>query len=190
MERCQLIIVIGLAAALVHPSRAASSSGSDSINYQKAANTATWNWAEFRTSPLYCVSQCGDKYDIVMTSGHSNRYHLSFKILNGPKEVYAWQGHVHSVFRILGDRLYYADFHPSSCGGAVVCVNLSTGTQLWRSPLQAAGQIAHSAYRNLMNLDVSADAVSIWGNEGAGQYLEIKSIRTGQTLGHKVFSHG
>ena len=53
----------------------------------------------------------------------------------------------HSVFRILDDRLYYAKFHPSSTGGSIVAVDLTTGKELWTSELIALGNIEHSAYQ-------------------------------------------
>jgi len=69
------------------------------------------------------------------------------------------------VFRIQGDRLYYAEFHYSGSGGNIVAVDLSKGNELWRSPLKALGEISHSSYLNRMTIDANDDVVSIYGNE-------------------------
>jgi len=157
------------------------------IDYQKAADSAIWDWKDAEANPLWCIGRAGAKYSIVMVSEPSDRESLTFKIFHGDKEVYTWGGHVNTVFRILEDRLYYARFHPSASGGRVVAVDLSTGKELWDSPLQGIGPRAHSAYLNLMNLDASFKVVEVWGNESMGRYLEIKDVTTGKTVGHRIF---
>jgi len=157
------------------------------IDYQKIADTAGWGWSAERANPLGCITQCGHKYDIRLLSRKDDRYALTISILADGKDAFTWKGHRRSVFRIVGDRLYYAEFHPSSAGGNVVAVDLKTGRKLWTSPLKALGPIEHSAYQNLMNLDVNDEVVTIWGNESLGRYVEFKSVATGETLGNRVF---
>lgn len=164
------------------------------IDYKKVADTADWRWRDEMANPLGCITQCGDKYDISLLSPAGDRNALTITIQeDGRKrsvshELFSWAGHRHSVFRILGDRLYYADFGYLSIAGNVVAVDLKTGKKLWASPLKALGQIEHSGSRNLMNLDVDGDVVTIWGNDSyQGRYVEFKSTATGETLGHKIF---
>jgi hypothetical protein len=158
-----------------------------SINHQRAADEAGWGWRAEMANPLGRITQCGDKYDIALQSKKDDRHALVITILADGKEVFSWKGHCYSVFRILGDRLYYADFHYSSDGGNVVAVDLKTGKKLWTSPLKGLGGIIHSDYLNLMNLNVSDDVVTVWGNESMGRYVEFKSTATGETVGNKVF---
>jgi hypothetical protein len=157
------------------------------IDYQKAIDSANWAWEDEKASPFWGISQAGEKYTIVMVSKPNERYDLTFKVLHGEKVVYTWLGHVKSVFRIQEDRLYYARFSFSGSGGSVVAVDLSTGKELWDSPLQALGPIQHSQYLNLMNLDTNFDVVWVWGNETMGRYLEYKDVTTGKTVGHRIF---
>jgi len=157
------------------------------IDYQKAADSANWGWEDDKTSPFWGISQAGEKYTIVMVSRPDERYNLTFKVLHGEKVVYTWLGHVNSVFRIQEDRLYYARFSYSGTGGSVVAVDLTTGKELWDSPLQALGPIEHSAYRNLMNLDANLEVVWVRGNETMGRYFEYKDVTTGKTVGHRIF---
>jgi hypothetical protein len=157
------------------------------IDYQKAVDSALWDWKDEKASPFEGIRLAGAKYSIVMVSEPSDRDSLIFKIFHGDKEVYTWGGHVNTVFRIQEDRLYYARFHPSGSGGSVVAVDLSTGKELWDSRLQGIGPVEHSAYVNLMNLDANFKVVTVWGNETMGRYLEIKDVTTGKTVGHRIF---
>jgi hypothetical protein len=158
------------------------------IDHQKAADSAIWGWEDEKASPFWGIRQAlGAKYSIVMISKPNDRYTLTFKVLHGKKEVYAWDGHVKSVFRIQEDRLYYARFSYSTSGGSVVAVDLSTGKELWDSPLQGIGLVQHSSYLNQMNLDANLKVVVVWGNESMGRYLEFKDVTTGKTVGHKIF---
>lgn len=186
-----LCVFIGAGAMLVTNGAALHAADSTTrpaaVDYQKIADAAGWVWRSEMADPLGCVSQCGGKYDIRLLSKKGDRHALTIMILANGKEVFTWQGHRRSAFRILGDRLYYAEFHPSSSGGKVVAVDLTTGKKLWTSPLKALGSVQHSAYRNLMNLDVNDEVVTVWGNESLGRYVEFKSAATGETLGNKVF---
>jgi len=157
------------------------------IDYQKAVDSALWDWKDEKASPFEGIRLAGAKYSIVMVSEPSDRDSLTFKIFHGDKEVYTWGGHVSTVFRIQEDRLYYARFHPSGSGGSVVAVDLNTGKELWDSRLQGIGPVEHSAYVNLMNLDANFKVVTVWGNETMGRYLEIKDVTTGKTVGHRIF---
>jgi len=176
---------------LVLMSLAAMSVGSrvtGGIDYQKSVAGARWGWVDEMATPLWCMSQAGEKYDITLRNSHDSRYQLQIEISADGRRIYRWMGHVHSVFRILDDRLYYADFKTSGSGGDVVAVDLSTGKELWRSELKALGPIKHSAYHNLINLDANREVVTVFGLESGGRYLEMKNCEDGRTLAHRVFA--
>jgi outer membrane protein assembly factor BamB len=88
---------------------------------------------------------------------------------------------------IVGNVLYYPQFHPSSNGAALVAVDLTTGKELWKTQLQGIGPVRHFAYRNLINMEISKETVMIFGNESFGRYVEIVQLSTGKTVGHKEF---
>ena len=162
-------------------------SSTSKLDYQKTVDGARWGWSEKMSNPLGCITQCGRKYDIHLLSMKDDRYGLIITVLLDDQKVYTWQGHRHSVFRILYDRLYYAKFHPSSSGGSIVAVDLNTGKELWSSRLKGLGSISHSAYMNLMTLNANTEVVTVYGNESMGRYIEIKDTLTGETVGHRVF---
>lgn len=138
-------------------------------------------------NPLGCITQCGNRYDIRLLSKAEDRHAYTITILSGSREIYSWEGHANSVFRILDDRLYYARFHPSSSGGTIVAIDLNTGKEIWATPLDALGGVQHSAYRSVLNLHCNRKVVWLYGNESFGHYIEFKRIDTGETVGHKIF---
>ena len=182
-----LSVAFLLTIVMVQSSAKAQDLSRSGIDYQKTADPTDWGWVDSKASPLWCISQSGDKYGIVMVSEPGDRHSLTFKVLLGEKEVYSWSGHVQTVFRIQEDRLYYARFLRSGSGGRVVAVDLGTGKELWDSPLQGIGLVSHSTYRNQMILDANFEVVMVWGNESLGRYLEFKDVTTGKTVGHRIF---
>jgi len=156
-------------------------------NYQGIADGARWGWTAEMASPFYCTSQAGDTYGVHLLNGPKNRWEWIIRIVKDGNTVYEWTGHKRSVFRILDDHLYYARFHPSSSGGSIVAVDLSNGKVLWESRLKALGPFSHSAYSNSMTLDANREVVSVYGNEAMGRYLEFKDVKTGETVGHRLF---
>jgi len=184
---CLLSVALLLASGIALSHIKAQGLSKSGIDYQKAADSALWDWKDEKASPIEGIRLAGAKYSIVMVSEPSDRDSLTFKIFHGDKEVYTWRGHVQTVFRIQEDRLYYARFHPSGSGGSVVAVDLNTGKELWDSRLQGIGLVEHSAYLNLMNLDANLEVVWVRGNESMGRYLEYKDVTTGRTVGHRIF---
>jgi hypothetical protein len=157
------------------------------VNYQKVADGARWAWSRDEASPLYCLGQLPPGYSFQILADAANRSAIQLKVIGKERGAYAWTGHKFSVFRVLNDRLFYADYSPNSSGGSIVAVDLKTGTVIWRTPLKAVGEVAHSAYSNTINMTANESVVTIYGNESAGRYVEFKDASTGKTVGHKVF---
>src|SRR5690242_8196089 len=89
----------------------------ESVTSRTAADEGQWTWSDERANPFYSLSESDTPYDVVMVSGPRDRVALTFKLVDGKREVYSWKGHRYSVFRVLGDRLYYAQFPLGAPGG-------------------------------------------------------------------------
>ncbi len=155
------------------------------MNYEKAIATWDWRWDSSKVGPLASwlpSKQFGLRIESI--DGSSN---LRFTVTKGKECVYSWQGHRFSAFRIVGSKLIFVDSSPSSSGGKVCVVDLLEGKELWREDLHAIGPVQHSAYSNLIILEVRDDVVTVWGKESMGRYIEVKDLKTGKTVGHKVF---
>ena len=148
-----------------------------------------WDWSLDRANPLHCLlQQSGVDYDVTLVGDHREPGMVKIVIARDHKSAYEWVGHAHTVFEIVGDRLYYADYSTLGTGGAIVAVDLTTGNVVWREKLEALGPIEHSKYLNRMNLAADASSVRITGNESAGRYVEVKDAATGRTIAHRKFT--
>jgi hypothetical protein len=85
--------------------------------------------------------------------------------------------------------LYYADYSPIASGCTLVAFDLRNKKQLWRTTLKGLGSVAHSEYLNRITLEtVNGEAVKITGSETAGRYVEFVEMKSGETIGHKIFA--
>jgi hypothetical protein len=162
------------------------------IDYQKTADGAEWKWSDKATDPFYCSLRQSSAYAvavIVPASQDVSRLGLFIEIRKDDKPVFKFPANANTVFAIKADRLTYVDFSPHNSGGKVVQVDLTSGKERWQSPM--SGVAAGGAFFNYVtrfNLELpNDDVLFLWGNESAGRYFEIKSMETGQTVGHKVF---
>jgi hypothetical protein len=64
---------------------------------------------------------------------------------------------------------------------------VKTWKPVWKVSLKGLGVLDHSAYRTRVNIETNGDAVTIWGNETMGRYVEMLEAKTGKMVGHKVF---
>ena len=142
----------------------------NSIDYQKVADRAGDGDGvrEWQTPSL--ASARGAAPSTRYSPSSAKRQELPFiTILLGDREIYAWEGHAHSVFRIVYDRLYYAKFLPGGTGGSIVAVDLASGKELWTSRLTALGPVDHSDYLALLNLDCNGNVVTMYRKRERGE---------------------
>jgi hypothetical protein len=127
-------------------------------------------------------------YQVEMIRKKNKYGEVTIRLLDDGKELVAWEGHPRSVFSLNGDVLVYAEFPTRSSGCSVVAFDLKTKKQLWKTSLKGLGPISHFGYSNSVNMEIiNNDAVRVFGNETAGQYLEIVDLKTGKTVGHRKY---
>ncbi|MEQ1906801.1 MAG: hypothetical protein ABL888_21645, partial [Pirellulaceae bacterium] len=119
---------------------------------------------------------------------------LNFTVSKDGRDVHAWKGHrytvgdIRTVGEIRGNRLYYADQSLTKPGGQMVAVNLVTGKEIWRTDLEALGESNDvQGYQNRLNLDINDRRIIITGKESSGRYIEVKNIKTGETVAHRTY---
>jgi hypothetical protein len=156
-------------------------------DYQKKADEAPWQWSEARASAADSARRLtGDYKAEVEPRGTFGG--VVIRIVKGGAVVHSFEGHTRTVFAVRDDVLYYAVFHPSSSGCAVVAFDLKAKKQLWKTHLKGLVEgRPHSAYRNAVLLDLDGQAVCVRGQEAFGNYIEFVDLRTGKTVGHKVY---
>lgn len=158
----------------------------DGMNNDVFGQTLQWEWNDDQARFFYCVSQLPENYGVKLTT-NDQRSVFDLTLTQRERNVITWQGTEFSVFRVHGNDLLFADWNLGASGGEIVAVNLQDGSERWRTKLKGLGGIRHSAYRNRIDFAVREDVVVIWGNESQGRYVEIKSLNTGETIGHKLF---
>lgn len=69
---------------------------------------------------------------------------------------------------------------------SLVAFDLKRRKQLWRVNLKGVGPVAHSKYRNRINLRAGpGQAVTVFGWESQGRYIEVVDLKNGKTLTHR-----
>jgi hypothetical protein len=155
-------------------------------NYQKKADEAPWAWSEECATAAGCAKRLRGAYRAEVER-RDVFGRAALRIVRDGKVVHAFDGHLRTAFAVRNDVLYYAAFHPSISGCAVVAFDLRKNKRLWRTELEGLGAVDHSEYSNAVNLDLEKWAVCVHGQERAGNYIEFVDLRSGKTVGHKVY---
>jgi outer membrane protein assembly factor BamB len=155
---------------------------------QKEADAAPWTWKDEEASLFHSFQRYPGDYQVTLVKKPNSVGKLFVRFSKDGKTIHEFEGHYATVFAGKGNEVYYADFHPSASGCAVVAFDLATGKEVWKTHLKGLGPIAHTQYSNRVTLDLPRDdALRVYGNESAGKYVEYLDLRTGKTVGDKVF---
>jgi hypothetical protein len=92
-----------------------------------------------------------------------------------------------TVFKLVGNLLYYAEFSGMTFGCKVIAFDLDSKKQLWKTDLKAVGPIGHSIYSNRVSLKLEGGVLKVQGWETKGKYIEYLDVATGRTVAHRVF---
>lgn len=164
-----------------------SGASAQGIDYQKAADGSRFQWKNEESTILHSMEQMDHEYTFRFDYIPA-KHEMTLSFLKDGEPAFAFVGHKNSVFRIHKDVLYYPVFQPSSSGCQIAAYDLKNKKELWKKSVKGIGEVLHSAYSNLITLDVNDDVVIIHGHEGFGDYIEFLDTRTGKTLGHKTFN--
>lgn len=145
-----------------------------------------WQWESTQVGPLLEGFWPRGKYGIKLES-LTRGMRVKISVTDEGQSIYSWKGNYKSVFRIVENRLYFADWSPIGTGGEIVAVDLLSAKELWRKKLKALGPISHTGYANSVRIDLKKDGIWIWGKESMGNYVEVKSLESGETIAHRVF---
>ena len=155
-------------------------------DYGKKAKEAPWEWSDERATAAGAAKHLPAAYRAEVEPRGTWGDAVIHVVKDG-NVVHYFDGHLRTVFAVRDDVLYYADYHPSSSGCAVVAYDLRKHKQLWKAQLQGLGGVDHSKYHNAVNLGLEKYAVCVRGKESYGNYIEYVDLRSGKTVGHKVY---
>jgi len=83
------------------------------------------------------------------------------------------------------DIVFVAEFNPISDGCSVTAYDLAKPGKVWHTTLDAVGPVAHSKYRNQVQMEVMKGVLVVRGWESHGRYIECLSTATGRQLWHQ-----
>jgi hypothetical protein len=180
--------VLSALAGLLLTAIAAGAAPEPAVDYQKQADAAPWTWNDEQASLWHSFQAYQGDYQLEIIRPPNRFGEIKVRFSRDGREVYSWTGHYRTVFAVRGNVLYRTEFHPSASGCSLIAFDLAAGKELWKTNLKGLGPIAHTAYHNLVTLDMPRDDVlRVFGNEAAGRYVEYIDARSGKTIGHKVF---
>jgi hypothetical protein len=159
-------------------------------DYQKVADEAKWDWQAEKATVLHSVLNFQGDYQIEVVKRPNSFGDLTVRFTKDGKDALTLKGHYATAFVGKGTILYYTEHDVATTGCALVAFDLAKGKELWKTKLMALGPIAHFGYRNHVALEVVGDAAKVLGNETAGQYVEFVNLKTGKTVGHRIFRKG
>jgi hypothetical protein len=160
----------------------------DDKDYQKIADREEWKWVPERASARDSAKNFkGDFQAEVDEKDTDGRKSATVKFAKGDDVVFTIDGHAETVFVGRDNIVYYADFSQISTGCSVIAYDLKVKKQLWKTGLKGLGPLAHTRYWNQVTLDIKDDAVQVFGKEAFGKYVEYLDLKSGKTVGHKVF---
>jgi hypothetical protein len=84
-----------------------------------------------------------------------------------------------------GDLVVLAVHSYASSGGSLLGLDRRTGELRWSKRLEALGPVAHSEYRNEIQLALIDARVVVFGDEAEGRYVEQVEISSGKTLSNE-----
>jgi hypothetical protein len=171
-----------LVAAPVEPGAAGKA-----VRYQKLADGL--DWKEPADQPARSLASQIPHYQLeirVTISGGERTDDVA--ITDHGRILCSWHERGHGVALVRDGILYRADYEPMATGCAIIAFDLKAGQELWTATLKGLGPIEHSKYHNWVWMERIGDSVvAVYGREPAGRYVELVDLKTGKTVGHKVF---
>ena len=165
-----------------------------SMPLQPLVEKMDWTWREEESRFQWYVDQLDETFQVQMDDGGDKKRkrwirNITISIRDKSGEPLTWQGHLESCF--LGMKngvIVYEDHRRMAQGCTVVAYDVRKGVEIWRTGLRGKGRrVRHSRYRNQINLRYGpSDSIVVFGKETAGNYIELLSIKTGETVGHRI----
>lgn len=150
-----------------------------------------WRWdpaasrTDFYLRSLRAPTGAGYTVTIVSRPTARTRGQVTFQ--RGARTLITVKPHDESPILILPGHLLVFTIHDSiSTGCTLVAFDLAKGRLHWQTPLRGIGPVSHSKYRNRLNLRAGpGKAVTVYGWEAFGRYVEVVDLASGKTVAHR-----
>jgi hypothetical protein len=157
-------------------------------DYQKIADKEEWKWTPERARARDSAKNFKGDFQAEAVEKNAEGFKSTIvKFLKGDDVVFTVEGHEGTVFAGKDNVVYYAEYSLIASGCSVIAYDLKAKKQLWKTSLKGLGPIKHTRYTNQVILDIKDDAVHVLGKEAAGTYVEYLDLKSGKTVGHRIF---
>ena len=146
-----------------------------------------WKWSDGRASIMHSFMNASSQYQTQLVRRPMAGWReIQVQITNGKETLLKWKTHDHGAFVFSDSIVIYAKFSVISSGCELRAYDLDKQKEIWRKQLRGIGLIDHSKYRNMINLEIRKDVVVVYGNEMAGQYIEVRRLENGELVSNQV----
>jgi hypothetical protein len=156
----------------------------NSVDYQKEADNALWQWVPEHASCAYCLEHCTGGYEIHVSKIYDLAGDVVEFVRNG-SVAFGFQPKEDTVFQVVDDVLYYA----IGCE-SVKAHDLKNRKELWSiqlKGLQASKDGQEGPEKIGLTLEVMKGSIRIFGKGRTGRFIEFLDTHSGAAMGHKVF---
>jgi hypothetical protein len=164
------------------------------FDFDSSPNATDEPWDLTGTVSEFSVSLAGDTggylVRMIETGEAFEKYELVVADSAGMEKfrqhILSWE---HTPFFIRDGIIYYPQYRETANGCKWVAFDLVRGRELWTTRLFGIGFVSHSEYTNQIYCKTVGQRIVVYGDEAAGQYVEILDMRTGRTIANRGFAH-
>ncbi len=146
-----------------------------------------WKWYDGKASIMHYFMNASSNYQThLVRRSMADWREIEVRISNGKETLFKWKTHGQGAFVFSESIVIYARFNTMSSGCELRAYDLDKQKEIWRKRLRGLGPIRHSKYRNRINMEIRKDKVVVYGNESAGQYIEVLKVKTGEFVSNTI----
>ena len=164
------------------------------FDFEHSPNATDEPWDLTGTASEFSVSLVEDtsgyRVRLIESDETFEKYELVVSDLDGEEKfrqrIRSWN---HTPFFIRDGILYYPQYCEIANGCTWIAFDLIHGREAWKTRLFGIGAVAHSEYMNRIHCKIVGQRIVVYGDEAAGQYVEILDMKSGRTLANRGYAH-
>lgn len=167
------------------PTGSTALAGSSVRRAPRTYTVPAWRWNPDATQIRWYLQRYRGRYTI-SARGVSLFRKGTVTVRRRGRRPFTFMAHSETPFVIVKKHiLVWAEHHAIASGCTLKAVDLRTHKRLLTVHLKGLGPVSHSKYRNRLNLRATPwGAVTVFGWESQGRYIEVVSLTTGKTVAH------
>ncbi len=183
------VMVLVACTPIDRPEKPAAQDGAELVAvrpHREASDGLPWQWS-FDGPPTDPRPWTPDTFELEVSGGRvkvagGDALHVAFE---GRWSTKLGDGFADTAaIAVAEDAVYAAYYHRIATGARVAKLRIADGSIAWDVALVGAGPIAHSKYRNDVQVQIMGNRVHVYGWESGGAYVEVLDTESGAQLDH------